>query len=233
MDLRRGVRLRLHRTDRFGPDRPLLGRDEERRRRGVDDAAVGHHGGRVDRRESLREVDGEHGQHPEARELRRVAHVAAADERARSLLAEPVGREPRGDARASDNRLVLRGCGGERRRRAGRRRDVRQLDRHLRRGDDADDAADHARRDVGAVERQRLHDFEMRRVGDVDLGQHRVRGLRPDHVCRHRGQRLDPVAAARKDEQARAGEEELMAPAVVEPERVEELRLRAADVDGV
>ena len=54
-----------------------------------------------------------------------------------------------------------------------------------------------------------------------------------DHPRGHRGQRLDPVAAAREDEQPVAVQEQLVARRRVERERVEQARLRAADVDGV
>ena len=52
-----------------------------------------------------------------------------------------------------------------------------------------------------------------------------------DHPRGHRGQRLDPVAAAREHEQPVAVQKQLVARRRLERERVEQARLRAADVD--
>ena len=97
--------------------------------------------------------------------------------------------------------------------------------------DDPGGRADEPRRDVGAVERERADEPQLGRVGHVDLSEDGVGRLVGGDACGERGQRLDPVAAAREDEQPVAVQEQLVAQPRLERERVEQPRLRTGDVD--
>ena len=130
--------LRLdRRRRRQRPVCPALGRDVKRRRRRVDDAAVGHHGGRVDgsspfARSIVITVSMPSPEKPIGRRTSRHWTIACA-----RLLAEVVGRNPRLDARRCEHRRVAspwpRSARHVRRRRHERQR------RSARRGrDDAD-----------------------------------------------------------------------------------------------
>ena len=182
VDLGLDAALLLGRLVRLGPVGPALGGDVEALGRGVDDAAVGHHRGRVDRLEALRQVDGEDGEHAEAGERGRAADVAALDERARlaGLRAgalDAVGRQPARDLRARDDALVLALGRGDRLRRAVGRLLERERGRNLGGRDDPRARADEPRGDVGAVERERADEPEPGRIGHVHLGQHGLRRL--------------------------------------------------------
>ena len=237
VDLRLDARLRLRRHVRVGPVGPALGRDIEALGRGVDDPAVGHHRGRVDRLQALRQVDGEDGEHAEPRERGRAPDVPALDERPRlaGLRArplDPVGRQPAGDLRAGEGGPVRLLGRGDRLRRAVVRRLEGQRGGDLGGRDDADTRPDEPGGDVGAVERERADEAEPGRLGDVHLGQNRLRrliGSDPGGRCR---QRLDPVAAAREHEQPVAVQEQLVTRAPVERERVQEARPQSGDIDG-
>ena len=97
--------------------------------------------------------------------------------------------------------------------------------------DDPGGRADEPRRDVGAVERERADEPQLGRVGHVDLSEDGVGRLVGGDAGGERGQRLDPVAAAREDEQPVAVQEQLVAQPRLERERVEQPRLRTGDVD--
>ena len=142
--------------------------------------------------------------------------MAALDERARPAglragALDPVGREPARHLRAREDGVVLPVGGGDRLGRAVGGLLEGERGRHLRGGDDPGDRADEPCRDVGAVERERADEPQPGRVGDVDLAEHRLRRLVRHHPRGHRGQRLDPVAAAREDEQPVAVQEQLVA----------------------
>ena len=236
VDLGLRARLLLGRLVRIRPVGPALGRDVEALRRRVDDPAVRHHRGRVDRLQALRQVDGEDGEHAEAGERRRAADVAALDERARlaglrACALDPVGREPARDLRAREHGLVLPLGGGDRLRRAVGGLLERERGRQLGGHDDPGGRADEPRGDVGAVERERADEPQLGRVGHVNLGEDGVGRLVGGDAGGHRGQRLDPVAAAREHEQPVAVQEQLVAQPRLERERVEQPRLRTGDVD--
>lgn len=223
---------------RLGPVRPALGRHVEALRRGVDDARIGHHRRGADGLEPSRQIDREHSQHPEPREGSRPADVAALDEGplrgcSNSAALEPVRRQPARDPRRGDDGAVAFGGRGKRLLRAAVGLLERELGGHLRRHDDPHGPADQAGGDVGAVKRQRPHDPQCLRVGDVDLGQHRLcRGVR-SHLSRDPRKRLNEVAAAREDEQPISMQEQLVAPATLQLQRIEQARPRVADVDRV
>jgi len=164
--------------------------------------------------------------------------VAALDERPRrsGLRAgplDPVARQPARDAGGGDDGAVALRRGREVLLRPARRLRERELLGDLRRGDDPRAAADEPRGDVGAVERERADEAEPLRIGDVDLGEDGLRRLERRDPGGERRQRLDPVAAAREHEQLVAVQEQLVAQARRERERVEQARLRAGDVDRV
>ena len=179
---------------------PSAGRDVEALGRRVDDPAVRHHRNRIDGLEALGKVDGQHGEHAEAGELGRAAHVTALDERARlpGLGAgplDPVGRQPTRHAGRGDNGAVALARRGElllgavlaaRTAAAGTCEvaTIRTLPPTSR-------ARRTPRRGSACVRGAELSDR------DVDL---RERGLRRrvrHHPAGHRGHRLGPVAAAR------------------------------------
>ena len=236
MDLGLRSCLLLGRLVRIRPVGPALGGDVEALRRRVDDPAVRHHRGRVDGLQALRQVDGEDGEHAEPGERRRAAHVAALDERAcpaglRARALDPVGREPACDLRAREHGLVLALRGGDRLGRAVGGLLERERGGQLGGDDDPGGRADEPRRDVGAVERERADEPQLGRVGHVDLSEDGVGRLVGGDAGGERGQRLDPVAAAREDEQPVAVQEQLVAQPRLERERVEQPRLRTGDVD--
>ena len=109
----------------------------------------------------------------------------------------------------------------------------RQRRRHLRGDDDACGRADEARVDVGAVQRERPDEPQRLRVRDVDLREHRLRGEVRHRDRRRGGTGRQPVPTPREHEQPVACEQELVAPAAVELQRVEQPRSRLGDVDGV
>ena len=174
---------------------------------------------------------------PRPGERGRATDVATLDERPRlaGLRAgalDPVGRQPARDLRARDDGLVVTLGRRDRLRRAVGRDLEGQRCRDLCGGDDTDARADESRGDVGAVELERADEPELGRVGDVHLGQDRLGRLVGGDPGGGRGQRLDPVAAAREDEQPVAVEQQLVSRRAVELERVEQPRPQAGDVDG-
>ena len=142
--------------------------------------------------------------------------------RARSL-AELVARKPSRDARGSDNRPVLRLRGGER---------VAVAAVGVTNGSvigtwveetTRDGAANDARVEIGAVERKRLDDLQRSGSETSTSVSVDVDGCGRSSTPAS-GERREPVAATREHEQRVAGKEQLVAPAVVELERVEQLR---------
>ena len=93
---------------------------------------------------------------------------------------------------------------------------------HLRGGDDPNAAADELRGDVRPVEGQRANEAQRFRIRDVDSARDGLRRRVRHHPAGHRRKRLRPVAAARENEQAVAVQEQLVARAWIELQRVQQ-----------
>ena len=147
---------------------------------------------------------------------------------------DPVGRQPARDARRGDDGAVVLAAAASVLLRRRLRLLERQRARHLRRGDDPGAAADEPRGDVRAVERQRADEAQRasdrrrrsRRAPTAPARRARSSAPRSPAAARSSSRRARGRAGGRRAGAARGSGR-------VELERVEQARLRIADVDGV